>query len=1061
MKKIYLITLLFCALCTPFLKAQLNGIYTINSALATGGTNFQSFTAFAAVINTAGISGPVTVSVSGGPFNEQVNFLQITGSSATNIITINGNGCTISFTSAASASPHTFMLSGTDYMTVNDLNIVGNGATYALACHLWNGANNNTFNGCSFTTPFNGTSTTQVPFSISGSGTAATTAGNSGNDNTINTCTTVGGYYNTVFYGSSSAPYNTGNKLTGSIVRDFYLYGFYNVYCINTTAKSNIIERLNRTTVSTTYAMYFSTGSITNELIEGNHIRKLFNGIAGSTSAAYCIYLTADATLNNENIVKNNVISDINSNGVIYGIYLSGAAYVNAYHNTISLDDATSTAGTTYGIYASGPNDKVKNNIVSVGRGGTGAKYGLYYTTAATSLESDYNDVSMTSTVGTNYPVYYTTGYSSLGAFQAAFPLYDQNSKDADPVYTNTATMNYVPTSTVINNMATYVGVNIDFNGTPRSLGTPDPGAFEFYNTPCSGLPAANSVLSSTFVYCPGSSVTLGLSNTFTNTGYIVQWQASTTSSLGPYTAIPGATLAVYNTPTLNVTTYYNAIVTCTVSSGLITAGAGQITIAATTTNTVPYFEGFEGITKLNQLPNCSWAASNVGGSTLTYTSNASLLRVPRNGSRFASFSNSPSGTSYFYSNGIYLVPNITYSASLWYIAETAGYNDWSDLSIMLGQAQTATGLVTLASVSPVSPNLYTPLSNTFTVASPGLYYVAIKGTSGAGVSPYLSWDDLEITIPCSENSPSMTLISNATTICSGQTVNISASGADTYSWNTGSTNSSISETPVGGTTYIVMGSFNLTGCTTTLTQNILVNPSPQIIVAANSPVVCIGSPAILTAQGQGQLQYVWAHGVTGPQTVVSPLVITNYSVVATNGFNCQTIATIQITVNPLPGIIASAGSSEVCAGESVNLTAVGAITYSWTSNFSTVYVGNPVSIVPQSSGIYTVNGTDANGCVGTANVILSVNECTGIQEPGLENGIRIYPNPVNDKVTIEINNAGENTVEVLDVTGRIVKQVMANSIKTELNTAELAGGVYYVRVQSDVLVSVTRLIKQ
>jgi hypothetical protein len=483
--------------------------------------------------------------------------------------------------------------------------------------------------------------------------------------------------------------------------------------------------------------------------------------------------------------------------------------------------------------------------------------------------------------------------------------------------------------------------------------------------------------------------------------------------------------------------------------------------VQLTTTNTAPYFEGFETISLDDQLPNCSWAASNVGGSTLTYTSNASLYRVPRNGSRFASFSNSPSGTSYFYSNGIYLTPNITYSASMWYIAETSGYNDWSDLSIMLGQAQTSSGLVTIASVSPVSPTLYTPLSNTFTVVSPGLYYVAIKATSGAGVSPYLSWDDLEISIPCSQNSPSMTLVSNATTICSGQTVNITATGADTYSWNTGSTNPGISETPVGGTTYIVMGSSNLTGCTTTLTQNILVNPSPQIIVSANSPVVCTGSQAVLTAQGSGPLQYVWAHGAAGPQTAVSPSANTVYSVVATNGFNCQSIASIQITVNPLPVIIASAGSSEVCAGESVNFSAVGASTYSWTSNFSTVYIGNPVAIVPQSSGIYTVNGTDANGCIGTANVILSVNECTGLSEQGAENSVRIYPNPVSDKVTIEINNAGESTIEVLDVTGRLVKQVVTNSNNTELNTAGLAGGVYYIRIQSDKLLTVTRLIKQ
>ena len=51
-----------CLLITIAFKAQaLSGTVTINSAQATGGTNYQSFSAFAAVVNTAGISGPLYV----------------------------------------------------------------------------------------------------------------------------------------------------------------------------------------------------------------------------------------------------------------------------------------------------------------------------------------------------------------------------------------------------------------------------------------------------------------------------------------------------------------------------------------------------------------------------------------------------------------------------------------------------------------------------------------------------------------------------------------------------------------------------------------------------------------------------------------------------------------------------------------------------------------------------------------------------------------------------------------------------------------------------------------
>ena len=90
--------------------AQLNGNYTINSAIAKGGTNYQSFGAFATDINTNGVSGPVVVDVASGsgPYNEKVTFSA--SGTATNTITINGNGETIE-----NSSRSVIHLNGADY----------------------------------------------------------------------------------------------------------------------------------------------------------------------------------------------------------------------------------------------------------------------------------------------------------------------------------------------------------------------------------------------------------------------------------------------------------------------------------------------------------------------------------------------------------------------------------------------------------------------------------------------------------------------------------------------------------------------------------------------------------------------------------------------------------------------------------------------------------------------------------------------------------------------------------------------------------------------------------
>jgi hypothetical protein len=65
-----------------------------------------------------------------------------------------------------------------------------------------------------------------------------------------------------------------------------------------------------------------------------------------------------------------------------------------------------------------------------------------------------------------------------------------------------------------------------------------------------------------------------------------------------------------------------------------------------------------------------------------------------------------------------------------------------------------------------------------------------------------------------------------------------------------------------------------------------------------------------------------------------------------------------------------NAGSDQtVCAGTSVTLSASGATTYSWNNG-----VSNGVAFSPAASGTYSVSGTDANGCVNSDDVVVTVN---------------------------------------------------------------------------------------
>ena len=110
-----------------------------------------------------------------------------------------------------------------------------------------------------------------------------------------------------------------------------------------------------------------------------------------------------------------------------------------------------------------------------------------------------------------------------------------------------------------------------------------------------------------------------------------------------------------------------------------------------------------------------------------------------------------------------------------------------------------------------------------------------------------------------------------------------------------------------------------------------------------------------------------WDNSIT-TGTAFTPAITGSYNVTATNVNGCSATDQITITVNTLPIVNAGADQS-ICEGESVTLTASGATTYSWDNG-----VTNGAALTPTATTIYTVTGTDTNGCSNTDPLSVSVN---------------------------------------------------------------------------------------
>ncbi|MFN4080918.1 MAG: SBBP repeat-containing protein, partial [Saprospiraceae bacterium] len=137
--------------------------------------------------------------------------------------------------------------------------------------------------------------------------------------------------------------------------------------------------------------------------------------------------------------------------------------------------------------------------------------------------------------------------------------------------------------------------------------------------------------------------------------------------------------------------------------------------------------------------------------------------------------------------------------------------------------------------------------------------------------------------------------------------------------------------------------------------------------ISAGAPQsVCQGDSVVLSATGG--VSYIWDNGVTNG-VPFTPSASGVYTVVGTDANGCTGTASVSVTVNPLPALSVTSSAASVCAGESVTLTASGASSYVWDNG-----VTNGAPFTPSASGVYTVVGTGANGCTGTASVSVAVN---------------------------------------------------------------------------------------
>ena len=238
--------------------------------------------------------------------------------------------------------------------------------------------------------------------------------------------------------------------------------------------------------------------------------------------------------------------------------------------------------------------------------------------------------------------------------------------------------------------------------------------------------------------------------------------------------------------------------------------------------------------------------------------------------------------------------------------------------------------------------------------------------------------------------NPLPTIIVSDATICLWQeTATLTATGAMTYSWNTGTTMNPIYVNPNSTTIYTVGGT-DMNGCINYTTTTVNVNPLPIITASAN--IVCINTPCTIIASGATLYEFhfrnivppynnIDIYSTTSSSYSYTPLSAFSYTIGGTDSNGCMNDISGTINANPLPTVtITPYPSLTVCGGDSIDLIASGAVTYNWHTNNSSLTSVTPyMPDWPTQTTTYYLTGTDANGCIGTDSTTVMINSTPAI----------------------------------------------------------------------------------
>ena len=393
---------------------------------------------------------------------------------------------------------------------------------------------------------------------------------------------------------------------------------------------------------------------------------------------------------------------------------------------------------------------------------------------------------------------------------------------------------------------------------------------------------------------------------------------------------------------------------------------------------------------------------TNNSGVTIGGANNTSYTYAwtPSNGLSLANISNplaNPTTTTTYtvtttdISSGCFSNDDVIISVDKVIPTSDAGNDDF--VSCLTGTAplegiNSSGGLTYSWTTNAISAQIGNSTVQTTTTNKDGIYTLTVSNpTNGCSSS-----DQVKISL---HTYPTLNPSSNSP-ICENEDLNLisNASANVIYQWSGPNGFVSSTQNPIITTsTPNATGIYTLTvtdpdGCATTKTVTTTVNTLP-ILNATNSGPICIDATSFSVNETLGNgVSWNWTsngNATINGVTLKNPS-ITNaidgeiFTLTLTDMNGCMNTDNTTIKINKLP-VVTAINSGPICADVSTfNLDEVGgeAISWKWTKSaggkFSNSLQKSTIFTSPSNNEIFTVQGTDINGCISNATTTIIVN---------------------------------------------------------------------------------------